>query len=95
MSPLELELMRTRMRLEILERVALMSSVQIALRGTNDLDKAIDQVIQSITLDDSLAKTAWGHLDPAELALREGELQDIVDHMHAYLNMLRKARKPG
>jgi hypothetical protein len=95
MNPLELELMRTRMRLEILERVALMSSVQIALRSTGDLDKAIDLVIQSIQLDDSLARTAWGHLDAAELALREGELQDIVDHMHAYLNLLRKARKPG
>lgn len=65
MNELELELMRTKMRMEIIERVALMSSVQVALRATNDLDKGINMVIDSIQLDDSLAKTAWGHLRKA------------------------------
>jgi hypothetical protein len=95
MNELELELLRLKMRVEILERIALKNSVQITVRATRDLDKAIDRVIASIQVTDDLPKAAWGHLDAAQLALHESELREIVEKMHEFLNMLRKYGKPA
>ena len=95
MNPLELELLRLKMRVEILERLTLKDAVQTALRATKDLDKAIDLVIGSIQVNDDLPKAAWGHLDAAQIALHEAELREIVEKMHAFLELLRKYGRPA
>ncbi|HEY6967426.1 MAG TPA: hypothetical protein VI229_08160 [Burkholderiales bacterium] len=95
MNPLELELLRLKMRVEILERLALKGAVQIALGAAKDLDKAVDLVIGSIQVNEDLPKAAWGHLDAAQLALHEEELREIVEKMHAFLNLLRRYGKPA
>ena len=95
MNQLELELLRLKMRVELIERIALKNSVQITVSVTKDLDKAVDRVIASIQVTDDLPKAAWGHLDPAQLALHESELREIIEKMHDFLNLLRKYGKPG
>jgi hypothetical protein len=88
MTEQELEIWKLQRRVQLLERMLLKLMLQFGYSQTRDVRLALQQQISSLQLTDEIVQETFAGLDPAEIALYEGELREIVDGMHAYLRHL-------
>jgi hypothetical protein len=97
MTQTELELMRLRIQLTLVEAVALKTHVLAAIQAGMTLERAVQATLRTVEVDDEIRKSLLSQMkgmDSAEIALRDAELQEIVGRMQAFVLQLEKTLGP-
>ena len=84
MTETELELMRIKMSLSILERLAIKTHILSSMSAGCTPDAAVQATLHSIALDDDTVRNLFQGLDSAQVGLRESEFREVVERMQSY-----------
>jgi len=88
----ELELLRLRMSVVILERLVTKTHLLANMASGLTFDEAVQATLQAFALNDDIIRDVFSRsgLDAAQIGLREAELREICERMKTYVSQIKK-----
>lgn len=83
MNQIKLELLRLRMRLEIVERLVMKLHIATTMASGLSLEESTQATLHSFAVDDEFVRRVFHGLDPGQVALHEMEFAEVIEQMQA------------